>query len=138
MKQVHPDTVEKCPLCGSTHKNKSNLRAHMKSHLGIKDYTCDLCGKGFAHTQILKRHVEQFHSEKNEFNCHLCEKNFKYKNSLSQHLKIHAGLVEACSCEECGKSFTMKNNLKKHMRRVHKIFQKKRTLLLDIKELEKI
>ncbi len=135
IRQVHPDTLLTCEICGSKHKNKGNLKAHMKRHSGIKDCTCDLCGKGFSTPSVLKRHVEQFHSEKNHFSCDRCEKTFKYQDSLTQHLKGHLGLVENCTCEECGKSFSMKNNLRKHMRKVHKIFLKKKTLVIvDVKQ----
>jgi len=139
-KQIHFVSYEACKICGKEFKNKTHLNDHMKSHSGIRDKTCDLCGKGFSQNKILKRHVEQFHAENNQFSCHLCEKNFKYKNSLYQHIKAHEGL-EVCTCEECGKSFSMKSNLKKHMRRVHKIFQKKRIKLpmtIGIKEYREL
>lgn len=56
----------------------------MKIHNGIKDYVCNVCGRGFI-----------------------------VKNDLKRHLTLHIGSKDFV-CQECGKCFNRKYQLEKH------------------------
>ena len=55
---------------------KSNLKQHLKSHLGIKDNKCDQCGKLYSSDRSLQQHITRVHLGQREFECELCEKTF--------------------------------------------------------------
>ncbi len=55
----------KCLTCDKRCSKLSNIRDHVRTHLGIRLYECDICGKGFAWVGNLKRHVLEVCSRKN-------------------------------------------------------------------------
>ena len=58
------DQMEKlsCEICQEKFSNKSELRAHKKSHAPDKHH-CDQCGKAFKTIQTLNAHCKSVHSE---------------------------------------------------------------------------
>lgn len=52
---------------------KPNLVTHKKIHMGLKNYTCDLCGKGFVQRGNLNAHMLT-HSDNKPFTCEICQK----------------------------------------------------------------
>ena len=51
-------TKYKCLECNKTHRDKSNLNAHIRQvHEGERNQTCSTCGKAFFQPHDLKRHV---------------------------------------------------------------------------------
>lgn len=46
-----------CQKCLMTFRRSSDLKRHEKQHLTIPPNICNLCGKGFARKDALKRHV---------------------------------------------------------------------------------
>lgn len=55
---------------------KPNLMAHKRIHLGVKEYTCDQCGKSFVQKGNLDNHLLT-HDSARPFRCTVCEKSFK-------------------------------------------------------------
>ncbi|XP_016356282.1 zinc finger protein 271 [Sinocyclocheilus anshuiensis] len=56
--QKHPElNAHACPFCPHTFSNAQKLRNHQQEwHPSTMPFICDICGKGFASTVILKRH----------------------------------------------------------------------------------
>ncbi|XP_018973850.1 zinc finger protein 420 [Cyprinus carpio] len=56
--QKHPElNAHACPFCPHTFSNAQKLRNHQQEwHRSTMPFICDICGKGFASTVILKRH----------------------------------------------------------------------------------
>lgn len=45
--ELKPKKTYTCDICSSTLSNYVNLRIHMGKHIGVMQYTCYFCGKGF-------------------------------------------------------------------------------------------
>lgn len=54
--ETEPERKYGCDKCDMTFKRSSDLKRHEKQHLDIPANVCELCGKGFARKDALKRH----------------------------------------------------------------------------------
>lgn len=85
---------------------------------GLKDYTCDICGKGFVTKQGLQQH-KYTHREAN-YQCNLCEARFKLAYALKKHVRAVHENEKTHGCPICGTMFQRKGNMVDHCRKVHK------------------
>ncbi|TNV85558.1 hypothetical protein FGO68_gene372 [Halteria grandinella] len=110
-----------CPFidCTKTFKECGNLKTHLRSHLSLRDFTCEHCGKQFKLKQHLKNH-EKSHFEASLIPCTIegCTKRFTRRNRLDLHLKaVHSGLkLFKCTVAGCSRAFSEKGNLMVHLR----------------------
>ena len=51
------DSPHKCPTCGRSFNQRSNLKTHLLTHTDIKPYNCGDCGKEFRRNCDLRRHT---------------------------------------------------------------------------------
>lgn len=51
-----------CEFCGRQFQDKSNYRQHRYTHLQIKPFNCEACGKGFIRRDLMKSHKEKCHA----------------------------------------------------------------------------
>ena len=51
------DSPHKCPTCGRSFNQRSNLKTHLLTHTDIKPYNCSDCGKEFRRNCDLRRHM---------------------------------------------------------------------------------
>lgn len=54
-----------CSKCLMSFRRSSDLKRHEKQHLSIPPNICELCGKGFARKDALKRHVSTLTCKRN-------------------------------------------------------------------------
>ena len=47
-----------CQICKRCYKRKGHYISHVEGHLGIKNYKCIKCGKGFARYYVARCHEE--------------------------------------------------------------------------------
>ena len=59
-----------CPECNKKLKQKS-YRSHVKTHLGAKQFKCDLCGDRFTRRNDVMRHKRLIHEKPRDFKCHI-------------------------------------------------------------------
>ena len=88
---------------------KNALNTHIKvSHMNLKEFECDLCGKKFSIKLALENHTKLKHNngEKETFPCDLCDKTFVLKCNLKRHRNVvHFGLKKV-NCHICNKEIS--------------------------------
>ncbi|ODV82415.1 uncharacterized protein CANTADRAFT_30497, partial [Suhomyces tanzawaensis NRRL Y-17324] len=64
---AHDDPSRKflCSKCPMSFRRSSDLKRHEKQHLVIPPNICELCGKGFARKDALKRHMATLTCKRN-------------------------------------------------------------------------
>ena len=48
-----------CIYCESKVLTKGDLEQHVRSHMGTRDFLCDLCHKTFTRQQMLNEHMDR-------------------------------------------------------------------------------
>ncbi|KAF2890705.1 hypothetical protein ILUMI_15468, partial [Ignelater luminosus] len=64
------------------------LKEHLKCHIGERNFTCKICGKGFVTNAVLKRHLT-IHTSARPYACPYCTKRFKTAILCRKHIKVH-------------------------------------------------
>ncbi|XP_028163816.1 transcription factor IIIA-like [Ostrinia furnacalis] len=134
-------TSYSCDFCRAVFKRKTQLKAHLYQHTGIKSFSCEFCPKDFvtyyekkrhlrhhkkygcSHCELVfevwskyQKHLKTEHYPK-EYICNECNRSFKKRCHIVRHIKIHdvKQVVYFCSYENCHRSYTSNNNLKAHI-----------------------
>ncbi|XP_041867906.1 oocyte zinc finger protein XlCOF6-like [Melanotaenia boesemani] len=86
----HREKVGTGGTCKVCRKTFQNMETHMRSHTGVKPFTCDICSKSFPRPGALRRH-KKIHSRRKPDTCQVCGLNFTDDELLQDHLKTHEG-----------------------------------------------
>jgi KRAB domain-containing zinc finger protein len=60
----------------------------MRTHSGVKPFTCQNCGKAFSESGSLRYHLRT-HSGDKPYSCDICLKSFTLIGSLRKHKRTH-------------------------------------------------
>ena len=104
-----------CPECNKKLKQKS-YRSHVKTHLGAKQFKCDLCGDRFTRRNDVMRHKRLIHEKPRDFKCEQCEKYFVSEENLASHKLKHK---QELRCRICQHGFGKKEYYDNHIKYVH-------------------
>ena len=103
-----------CSVCSNQFKTHQSLARHQRIHEESKPYQCNLCGATFSQSSSIKTHIERRHSD---HNCKECAKKFDNRPALIRHGINHHGHEKPYTCTECGKGLVTKREWEDHMRR---------------------
>ncbi|KAJ9648771.1 Metallothionein expression activator [Coniosporium tulheliwenetii] len=71
------------PECGKTFGRRENIRSHVQTHLGDRQFRCNGCGKCFVRQHDLKRH-SKIHTGDKPYKCP-CGGGFARQDALTRH-----------------------------------------------------
>lgn len=104
-----------CKLCRKFYERRDKCTVHVKTHLGIKQYTCVVCSAKFVCKSDVMKHIRCSHTNPRPIQCPKCPKRFKSKFYLAEHDNVHKG-VRPYSCTDCDQSYHHKVSLQIHMK----------------------
>ncbi|ESO05061.1 hypothetical protein HELRODRAFT_191577 [Helobdella robusta] len=86
--RLHTGEVFYCQYEGCTYKTpkRSQLACHQRTHLNLRNHTCDVCGRSFLERSHLVRH-KRLHSSERPFACEKCGYSSTRRDKLKEHQK---------------------------------------------------
>jgi len=79
------------PGCTKSFYANKELKRHKKSHLGVKQFVCNVCSSGFIFRYALTKHKKLVHEQEPQYQCEYCHKKMKSSATLTEHLRMHTG-----------------------------------------------
>lgn len=98
------DNSRTCQICGKEFASSTKLSRHVKTHSGEMAYRCNFCHKGFSHSGNFKVHI-RMHTDERPYVCGICEKACRQQQDLEKHMRTHTG-EKPHVCKECLKAFS--------------------------------
>ncbi|XP_043480942.1 zinc finger protein 236-like isoform X2 [Leptopilina heterotoma] len=93
-----------CHMCSKNGFTANDLKEHLKTHQGSKEFECIECAQKFCTNGGLSRHLKM-HAAKQQYQCNECQKVLPNKVQMDLHMLDHQpffrlGIVEADSSEK--------------------------------------
>ncbi|XP_052741863.1 zinc finger protein 25-like isoform X2 [Bicyclus anynana] len=103
----------KCPDCGQTFTQSTQLTVHRRSHTGTRPYSCRICNRPFTHSNALMLHIRRHTGEK-PFQCAMCPMSFSQLPHMKAHMRKIHGKENPYRCKKCQQFFKLKVDLENH------------------------
>ncbi|XP_009991976.1 PREDICTED: zinc finger protein 653 [Chaetura pelagica] len=86
---------------------------------GVREFTCETCGKSFKRKNHLEVH-KRTHTGETPLQCDICGYRCRQRASLTWHMRRHGGPgLRPFPCERCGRRFERPEGLKFHALKSH-------------------
>ncbi|CAI9535806.1 unnamed protein product, partial [Staurois parvus] len=107
-----------CKICNSAFWGRAEMETHKKAHIeGRSGFRCPDCGFTADDWSEVRDHMS-VHSDLRPHRCNQCSFASKNKKDLSRHEMTHTN-HRPHSCHVCGQRFSRKGHLKFHIQRLH-------------------
>lgn len=107
-----------CPHCCRNFGTKHLLHQHIAAvHIGVRPYTCQICGYATAFTSSLKLH-QRSHTGEKPFSCDECSFRTADHNTLRKHKLRHTG-IKKYTCPMCDYNCIQASSYKNHLKSKH-------------------
>lgn len=112
------ETDFKCDKCMRSFQTEQILRTHLRSHERVE---CPICKKSLSNEYTLKYHTTKVHNNERNFTCDVCGKGFKSGETLKSHSMVHKGIKreDGARCEICHAWISRKKQLRRHIIEIH-------------------
>jgi hypothetical protein len=122
--EVHRKIWDICDICGIVLK-RSSVKSHKQVvHSGVKDFTCEQCGKTFSQKNGLQSHISGVHGQniagKYQFQCDKCDYTTVAEHKLKKHNEATHIREVKYKCDMCNYFGYRKHGLENHINAVHK------------------
>ncbi|XP_026853701.2 zinc finger protein 705A-like [Electrophorus electricus] len=104
-----------CNICGKAFAQTVDLQRHLLTHSGERPHQCDRCPRSFAQLGNLRKH-QQTHESKQQHKCPHCNMGFNDPDALGQH---DCGRDKPFCCNICRQCFSSAKSLQAHLRKTH-------------------
>ena len=97
--------MKQCEFCNKSFMTTSELKNHLLYHMKERKHNCTLCSSKFLEKRHLDRHLRRCHSGgiKN-FICNVCGKGFYERYELNYHWKTSLACSNHSSLLTCGEN----------------------------------
>ncbi|CAG9560991.1 unnamed protein product [Danaus chrysippus] len=106
----------KCPDCGLSFTQSTQLTVHRRSHTGDRPYPCRICDRPFTHSNALRLHIRRHTGEK-PFECAMCPLSFSQLPHMKSHMRKIHGKEKPYRCQKCKLFFKLKVDLENHTKK---------------------
>uniref|UniRef100_A0A0N4VG89 Zinc finger, C2H2 type n=1 Tax=Enterobius vermicularis TaxID=51028 RepID=A0A0N4VG89_ENTVE len=91
--------AHKCGVCGKGFARTDMLSRHMRLHKGDKPFACTVCGQEFSRSDHLTTHMRT-HSGEKPYRCPFCCYAASRRDMMNRHLKTHSKSPEHVKAQE--------------------------------------
>nr|XP_018902346.1 PREDICTED: zinc finger protein 236-like isoform X1 [Bemisia tabaci] len=120
---VYSEEDLKCSFCNKIFDKPCRLKAHVRSHTGVKPYRCKFegCSWAFTTSSKLSRHMCK-HTNIRKYPCTIekCGKSFLRPEHLRDHVLTHfTEKTFTCPVDTCDGAFSARSSLYVHLKKCH-------------------
>lgn len=121
----HGERLHTCPYCNYTSHQRGTVDIHIRRlHTNDRPHLCEICGKGFVKSSLLKEHIGVKHNQmkrERSFICSECDFSTYTRTLLDAHtINRHTPYRrQVYKCDKCEAQLCSAHSLKEHVNLCH-------------------